>query len=79
MSESLSLRKKYISGNIKAVMVQFNNRTAVCQKQIEVLQFVLFNMSFIMLSGFIIFFYSIFLLKLVFFIPNKSNFFKWFF
>lgn len=24
MSESLSLRKKYISGNIKAVMVQFS-------------------------------------------------------
>lgn len=31
-------------------------------------------MSFIMLSGFIIFFYSIFLLKIVLLIPNKINF-----
>lgn len=33
-------------------------------------------MSFIMLSGFIIFFYSIFLLKIVLLIPNKINFFN---
>lgn len=36
-------------------------------------------MSFIMLSGFIIFFYSIFLLKIVLLIPNKINFLMIFF
>lgn len=36
-------------------------------------------MSFIMLSGFIIFFYSIFLLKIALLIPNKSNFLMIFF